>query len=72
MIGLVFPEVEIIFLKANRRTFVLLFLGDQNCESSSVVEHQLPKLRVVGSNPVSRSMIKRELELVLTLFIFNE
>lgn len=23
--------------------------------SSSVVEHQLPKLRVVGSNPISRS-----------------
>ena len=27
----------------------------KNCGSSSVVEHQLPKLRVAGSTPVSRS-----------------
>jgi hypothetical protein len=34
-----------------------------------VVEHQLPKLRVVGSIPISRSMIMRELEEVLTPFV---
>ena len=37
--------------------------------SSSVVEHQLPKLRVAGSIPVSRSLITRELNLFLALFI---
>ena len=29
--------------------------SDMQCGSSSGVEHQLPKLRVAGSNPVSRS-----------------
>jgi hypothetical protein len=29
--------------------------GSENCGSSSGVEHQLPKLRVEGSNPFSRS-----------------
>ncbi len=31
------------------------YICDTNCGSSSGVEHQLPKLRVVGSNPISRS-----------------
>src|SRR5450759_1621876 len=31
----------------------------KNCGSSSGVEHQLPKLRVEGSNPFSRSKYKR-------------
>ena len=30
----------------------------KNCGSSSGVEHQLPKLRVEGSNPFSRSNYK--------------
>ena len=38
------------------------------CGSSSVVEHQLPKLRVAGSTPVSRSMKMRELDENLALF----
>jgi hypothetical protein len=37
------------------------------CGSSSVVEHQLPKLRVAGSTPVSRST-KRLLQNSLFLF----
>ena len=32
-----------------------IIFGRSKCESSSVVEHQLPKLRVAGSTPVSRS-----------------
>ncbi len=32
-----------------------IIFGHSKCESSSVVEHQLPKLRVVGSIPISRS-----------------
>ena len=37
--------------------FVHLYPGYRikKCGSSSVVEHQLPKLRVAGSTPVSRS-----------------
>jgi hypothetical protein len=30
-----------------------------SCGSSSAVEHQLPKLRVGGSNPLSRSIFKK-------------
>lgn len=32
-----------------------MFNFAHRCGSSSVVEHQLPKLRVVGSIPISRS-----------------
>jgi hypothetical protein len=38
--------------------------------SSSVVEHQLPKLRVAGSTPVSRSQRMRELDENLAPFAF--
>ena len=33
----------------------IIFVRLKNCGSSSGVEHQLPKLRVEGSNPFSRS-----------------
>ena len=36
-----------------------IIFGRSKCESSSVVEHQLPKLRVAGSTPVSRSKYSR-------------
>ena len=31
-------------------------MAGSSCGNSSEVEHQLPKLRVAGSNPVSRSI----------------
>ena len=41
------------------------------CGSSSVVEHQLPKLRVAGSTPVSRSdQIKRKFKLPFLLMSY--
>ena len=36
--------------------FLLILTHHQTSGSSSGVEHQLPKLRVAGSNPVSRSI----------------
>ena len=47
----------------------LLYLPG-NCGSSSVAEHQLPKLRVAGSTPVSRSKIIRESDENLAPFVF--
>jgi hypothetical protein len=41
----------------------------KNCGSSSGVEHQLPKLRVAGSRPVSRSQIIKELEQSNSFFL---
>ena len=41
-----------------------------NCGSSSGVEHQLPKLRVEGSNPFSRSLIIKELKRFSSFFIY--
>ena len=38
-----------------RSNFPRASLDVDSCGSSSGVEHQLPKLRVAGSNPVSRS-----------------
>ena len=35
-----------------------------NCESSSGVEHHLAKVRVAGSNPVFRSYLKPNAEVV--------
>ena len=37
-------------------------------EVAQLVEHQLPKLRVAGSSPVFRSLIKRVLQRSETLF----
>ncbi len=37
----------------HQKSYLLYLPG--KCGSSSVVEHQLPKLRVAGSTPVSRS-----------------
>ncbi len=35
------------------------YLCKDKSGNSSEVEHQLPKLRVAGSNPVSRSFLKK-------------
>ncbi len=40
-------------------------------EVAQLVEHQLPKLRVAGSSPVFRSLIKRVLQRCETLFFLK-
>jgi hypothetical protein len=51
------PQSEIQNPKLEKIKFFIIFgqLNQNKCGSSSVVEHQLPKLRVAGSTPVSRS-----------------
>ncbi len=43
--------------------------GTVLCENSSVVEHNLAKVGVAGSNPVSRSQLRKGKRFLFFLFI---
>ena len=48
-----------------KKLFKFDYICPIKCGSSSVVEHQLPKLRVAGSTPVSRSKTGSDIFLAL-------
>ena len=54
----------------NCQNNINLQLNFKNAEVAQSVEHQLPKLRVASSNLVFRSLVMRELDYCLALFVF--